>query len=1360
MTRIGVAFLCLCLLATASPARGAARPKDIPGRIDPAQAPRPDAATILLWHFDAPGARDAGRENNDGRLRGRARIDDGGRYGKCLVLAGAADGVFLQQAKALNLVAAKSGGFALSVDFWCRFDQKPDAPQCLFELAAFGEGACVRLDVLPDARLRLSGLHVDPTVSDAPLPVGRWFHLAVVPKLSYQANEIYLDDAGIEVLRDGFPFISVLTGDVNYRFPPRELANAFAVGNDLAFDAGFRGRIDEFQMSSVERRYYKLVQQDWPRPRDTTPAERTPTHFRDPASQILYAPFTRPADLKSLKPPAEPVVKSASTAPAGADDVEIGLEPKQGADLEIDRRLAADARARIKPVEWTPGVRGGAVTVRGGEATLRLPHTADLADGTIEFWFKPGNWDSLTAPLGRHSPFYYRGSRPHLLTLYGEPRDRQGEPRPLITARATRLDMKDFPVALQPHQWTHVLLVWGRNLQHYQPGFYVDGRHVGYDARVDLARKAKPEVWAKCRPAFITIGNPLETAFDEIRIYPYTFVPREGENARAQYMNRPMEELGAALCEFEYRLSVGRMIVTAQLMLKHPERVARADLTFEIPGTHKSAAASIAAFQNGFGKTELDVGELPAGDYPVRGALFDKAGAEVGTFKAVFTRKPLPWRHNRIGLVDTPPPPFEPVALRAGVVTAVGRRYTVGPDGNFSAIDVKGKQILAAPIRFELAAGGRTVPLAAAGRTAFGPTTPVQADWTATAAAGGVTVRGRVTFEYDGMARYEIEIRPDGAVTVDGLALRIPLKDEFGRLIHALPVDGNFRGYELARALPTGDGPLWDSRTWCAKRSITNRPLGNFVPVVWLGGPLRGLCWFADNDKGWAPSNDRAAATVTRENGAVVLTLNLIGERTVLDAPRRIVYGLIATPPKPLAADYRVWNRGNTKQVGHVGGRLMSCDSFAPWEVPARASHFDYWPKDYDWAFAKRASDRQRRSKHSKYADGKALMLYHDKRFVPGGRDSEYFAWEWNRGCSFPQTKVDCLVWYMNKWFGDNIMDGIYIDDVFPIADTNWETGTAYKLPDGRVQPGCANFAYRQYLKRMYAVFRTHGKPPIITTHMTSTLAPPLHSFVTFIYDCEDTGRFSDPNVTFIDAWPLDRLLTLDNAERTGLVTWCMLKDTYATRDRGKATWAHMVWRTYRSAAAIWLLFDMNVYQPPAELAPTWSRYFGKDVTVYPFWRNADVIKIRPLEVPVTDEKLLPMKRFWHNDEFRRAIGRDPLRATVLKKDRGALLIVVNFLHCPVKGTVTLDLDALGIPKDRQPAVAVKDADLWPEPAGPDLQKMKDPKIKDIHLDDGLDADVKLDLTDQKTPPALSLRDGALTLEVKGHNYRLIELTW
>ena len=1132
------------------------------------------------------------------------------------------------------------------------------------------------------------------------------------------------------------------------------------------------------------------------------------------------------------------------TAVEGED--EGGDEKLETGEDEAEQKIEESLEG-TEPLKPTSGVRGQALVVRGGPARIDLPKGAGLMEGTVEFWMKPGDWDNLTVkPSEWREGYGYLDSVLPLLTLHGVPREGEGDPVPLISVRAARLRARlpvtdefeeYFPsrprVPIEPHQWTHILCHWSKSPKP-AIAIYFDGRRAG------KGQIATQEVWEAHRPAFVEIGNAKETAFDELRVYAYPFARLEIQNSIAGYRGEPLQELSSAsktptfvhsfeglkidpkvkgfsylypLGEveidtetvihrfsggwdkdwvsgtstqgpvsvfFAYRLSIGKLLVA----LIDVQGANRAEIEFQASQSGRKVTKVIDGLDAGKGGVILDVGLLPEGDHPLRGVLLNDKGGKVGVFKSNFHRVPVPWLHNKLGLPDTPPPPFEPVTVEAQAVTAVGRKHSVGPDGNFSSIVVRDEEILASPIRFEAQVGGKVVTLAGRGPAKIGPHDAVVANWSASASAAAVTVHSTVKFEYDGMAKYDIQVNPTaGQVSVERLSLLIPLKARYGQLAHVLPVGGRFRGYVTAGFLPSGDGLVWDSRTWTAQNSVY-KGVGNFVSNVWLGGMIRGLVWFADNDRGWVPTGSHPAATVTRRDGVVTLGLHFISESFELKEPRTITYGLMATPPKPLPKDHRLWNRGHTPEVGSIGGRLTSCDAFAPWEVPVvdrKASSFAYWPRNNDWEFARKAAARQRVCRHNKYPPGVALMLYHDKDHCPRHPDSvPYFGWIW-RCCSYPQSRIDHLVWYMDRWIAHG-MDGIYIDDVYPNADWNmYPIGTAYIHPDGRKHPGAEHFRYRQYLKRLYALYHLHGKRSIITTHMTSTLIWPFHSFVTVIFDCEESGRFSDRTVTYMDAWPLERFQTIDVAERTGIVTVPMLKGAYVD-DTGRSP--QQQYETRRSYAAMWLLFDHSLpLRIPGKGAEGHQfydavarRYYGVDVEVHPFWRNEHLVSVEPiLKGPVTVGQL-PKARFWRNKEFRDSIGKQPLRATIYRKGNRALLVVANFLRATVGARVRLHLGALGVPEERQAAVRLADLDDWPPPPVPEDLTAPPPKLDDANKmadetglgEDELDvgdfdpeaAEKRADQPTDRKPAPLALKEGVVSLDVRGHDFRAIELTW
>jgi hypothetical protein len=327
---------------------------------------------------------------------------------------------------------------------------------------------------------------------------------------------------------------------------------------------------------------------------------------------------------------------------------------------------------------------------------------------------------------------------------------------------------------------------------------------------------------------------------------------------------------------------------------------------------------------------------------------------------SAFERIELPWLDNTLGVTDEVYAPFEPVKVQDKTVSCVQRKHVVGDDGLLESIQVKGEEILAGPIRFDLSEHGEQVPVLAEGAVRFGESVDSATRWRARASGGSVTLISDVAFEFDGLARYELKVAPKGkSAKLDRLSLVVPLQEQYGYLIHALPLGGDFRDYEVSWRLPDRQGVIWDSKHDFHVEDIFQPTLGNFVPMVWLGGTVRGLCYVAESDEGWAPSDEKPALTVTRQGRQIDLTLNFISEPYEVKSPRKIVFGLVATPTKPLPANHRVWAKGDIESHGKIAGRLFSCDSFAPWMIDGqrhnvRKGAFDFHPQNYDWQRAER----------------------------------------------------------------------------------------------------------------------------------------------------------------------------------------------------------------------------------------------------------------------------------------------------------------------------------------------------------------------------------------------------------------------
>ena len=351
---------------------------------------------------------------------------------------------------------------------------------------------------------------------------------------------------------------------------------------------------------------------------------------------------------------------------------------------------------------------------------------------------------------------------------------------------------------------------------------------------------------------------------------------------------------------------------------------------------------------------------------------------------------------------------------------------------------------------------------------------------------------------------------------------------------------------------------------------------------------------------------------------------------------------------------------------------------------------------------------------------------------------------------------VDCRAWYWDQYLKYNVYDGIYLDDAFPTPTYNWETCSAYKLPDGRIQPGVSFFGLREYMKRVWNLFHVHGKQPIVTIHMTSTLMLPALTFATSIYDGEDTQRMG--KYDFLTVWPMERFHILDDPERTGLVTLFMFKGSYADK-YGKDLLAQTGnypsasptgWKpgkdpfvqsaVYRPVWTGWLLHDlwyggsdMRIAGPDGKLRPVLAilkGYSGPDTVFHAYYKSGERIRVKSLlDAPLPKERL---PHAWYrchwSEEYVADLAVSPLKASVYQKPGYLLVAVGNYAYVPVKGRVKLDLEALGVAKDKLAAVRAADVDDWP---------IKEPSVDPIQY-----------------------VNGTIVCTVPGHSFRLIELSW
>lgn len=587
-----------------------------------------------------------------------------------------------------------------------------------------------------------------------------------------------------------------------------------------------------------------------------------------------------------------------------------------------------------------------------------------------------------------------------------------------------------------------------------------------------------------------------------------------------------------------------------------------------------------------------DVPRLAQGTYVFGVQLAGGVGVPREPVEQPFARQVFPWENNRLGISDEVMPPFTPLTSDGPTVRAVLRQHRHGPGGLWESVSSEGQPLLAGPMTWEVVAeqpgqsagqlgdkslsrgralaseqtaltpgpspetgeGRRDVQGGAWRVTTHKPTRVTgQSQWS----AGPVKARVDTEYDYDGMMLVTLHLEPTAGKRVQRISLNIPLRESLARYMHAVG-DGLRSNY--AGSVPRGEGRVWDSSK-AAKQEI----VGTFYPYLWVGDGQRGLCWFADTDRDWVLDDRTPAVELVREKGVLSMRVHFITRPGPLTRKHRIVFGLQATPTKPMPEGWRRWTAHGQIQGGRPVRWLGACFYWGglSYDVYPYKYQFDFYDKlrearqtgKVDRAFidrwmamvdrelARKGTDRYKfflahvnagfySSSGSTWQKGARLFGYTNPRGV-GFHVPEFatFQDEWLRYRYFNRnwgqdadvgydvdpapSFQDYALWYYRKML--DCFDGVYWDNMFLSANFDPVVGRAWTDEQGRVHPTFGLMHLRELAKRTAVMLwqeskdlPAHRKPPITLAHMTNTLIVPVLSFVNCTMDWEWKYGYED----------------------------------------------------------------------------------------------------------------------------------------------------------------------------------------------------------------------------------------------------------
>ena len=541
------------------------------------------------------------------------------------------------------------------------------------------------------------------------------------------------------------------------------------------------------------------------------------------------------------------------------------------------------------------------------------------------------------------------------------------------------------------------------------------------------------------------------------------------------------------------------------------------------------------------GSVSIPFAPTAPGSYMVRALVYNPHGNCVACISDTIENGAMPWLGNALGKDRVVIPPFTPLRVKGDTVSCWGRDYELAGNGLAQNMISQGEKVLTGTMRFSMD-NGTGVEIGRPGnRVRWEEKAQDRAMFRGETAFSNVDVKLSGLMEYDGMVKYEMEIVPRKETEINRLSLEVPIRDM--RYFHwtgymrcpgngwamFLPKEGEYRdpnvigwkpgdGYKeqapITRYLPREDGLVWSSK------GIENPGIyGNFLPYLMVGNEQYGVCWFADSDRGWSHDKDSTCFELVRKGDEVVLRVNFIAKRTVLKAPRKIVFGVMATPSRPRLTG------------GNQAVRIASMGFDNTFMNQAMAITF----RDYYLAGKYREACRK---------ESGALHIYLCNNLFPGNDEAAKLCRnEWANGGMYTDnlsalprkyfgpnaedyvcfgncaisSRVDYQVYCIEKDLREGAIDGVYMDNSYPNpCNILHHENCGYIREDGNLQGGYHLFETRDLIKRVATIaYQLKIPPPAWSIHMTSALLVPCFSFAELNID----GEWGYGNKDFMDVF-------------------------------------------------------------------------------------------------------------------------------------------------------------------------------------------------------------------------------------------------
>jgi len=654
-------------------------------------------------------------------------------------------------------------------------------------------------------------------------------------------------------------------------------------------------------------------------------------------------------------------------------------------------------------------------------------------------------------------------------------------------------------------------------------------------------------------------------------------------------------------------------------------------------GIEKPLTFPFPPFSGDVAKMIVTLPKLSGGNYEAEACFSGVDKVKNLSFKKVFERKYFPWENNQLGLGNEVIPPFTPLVQKGTQVSCVLRTHEIDPSGMWKQVTSLGKPVQSAPMTFIVQIDGKKYDFSVAEPLKYQSIAGHEIKAKSVCQAGPLKVTFEYIWDYDGMMKVYMHWDMSSGQKLEMFDMQIPIRSDIAKLMH-VGLDffrGNYAGY-----LKPDQGLIYESK----QESRMAQP-GTYLPYMWIGNERQGICWFTDNDRDWLVDDKTSVQKVYREKDSVKLQISFITAPAALTRRHTIVFGLQATPTKPMPEKPMNWRKivyTSRKDLSDLF-RMRLVGSYIYWSYPVgslyplnedyslfklikegfngtyEASKWKTWKEGFPtndswhWRYIRGMTATEQMAKVEKpdiiipYTDARGALQREDawNVFQDEWYNVDFSSRAWSGEPDetlmyeiMPvRSRQDYYAWYMQKLFDTKIVGGIYFDCTYVKPNKDVVVGGAFYDDKGNLRQSSDLFAMRDLMKRIAVLAYRNTGYNLNISHMTSAQIIPINTWAGINLDWEWKYGLDD----FQERFTRDYIRT----STIGLQSGCMplVLGSIGFQGAPEKVSAARPW-LLRNLAGVMLVHEIKDWGNPQDVHLLLYQfgYGNKDCAVYNYW--------------------------------------------------------------------------------------------------------------------------------------------------------------